>query len=135
MGDKSNRVEGTLKSLFESLVPSQFPGEDDEAADERIDRSIELGKNIVDASNGHAPPDVNQAQDLIKRKLLRENASPEKAARFSNLYSRLLSLSWPPTRSSGLPLVWLLSLEAGRSLVFQQKRFPHRASLFRATWQ
>jgi gamma-tubulin complex component 3 len=109
MGDKSNRVEGTLKSLFESLVPSQFPGEDDEAADERIDRSIELGRNIVDASSSHAPPDVNQAQDLIKRKLLRENASPEKAARFSNLYSRLLSIPVLNQKWSILYLLYKLS--------------------------
>lgn len=34
---------------------------------------------------------INNASDLIKRKLLRENASPDKAVRFSNLYSRLLT--------------------------------------------
>lgn len=40
---------------------------------------------------GPHPPEVNNASDLIKRKLLRENASPDKAVRFSNLYSRLLT--------------------------------------------
>ncbi|KAJ5989139.1 hypothetical protein N7481_004349 [Penicillium waksmanii] len=34
---------------------------------------------------------VNNAPDLIKRKLRRENPSPDKAVRFSNLYSRLLT--------------------------------------------
>ncbi|KAJ5950809.1 Gamma tubulin complex protein 3 [Penicillium vulpinum] len=34
---------------------------------------------------------VNNAPDLIKRKLRRENISPDKAVRFSNLYSRLLT--------------------------------------------
>jgi gamma-tubulin complex component 3 len=34
---------------------------------------------------------INNAPDLIKRKLRRENASPDKAVRFSNLYSRLLT--------------------------------------------
>jgi gamma-tubulin complex component 3 len=34
---------------------------------------------------------VNNAPDLIKRKLRRENESPDKAVRFSNLYSRLLT--------------------------------------------
>ena len=109
MGDKSERVEGTLKSLFESLIPPQFPDEDDEAADERIDRAIELGRNIVDAKPGHASADVNQAQDLIKRKLLRENASPEKAARFSNLYSRLLSIPVLNQKWSILYLLYKLS--------------------------
>ncbi|PGH18917.1 hypothetical protein AJ80_04337 [Polytolypa hystricis UAMH7299] len=42
--------------------------------------------------SGSVPPEViNNAPDLIKRKLLRENASPDKAVRFSNLYSRLLT--------------------------------------------
>ncbi|TKA62438.1 hypothetical protein B0A49_10065, partial [Cryomyces minteri] len=35
--------------------------------------------------------DVNHASDLIKKKLIRENSIPDKALRFSNLYSRLLS--------------------------------------------
>lgn len=34
---------------------------------------------------------INNAPDLIKRKLRRENISPDKAVRFSNLYSRLLT--------------------------------------------
>ncbi|KAJ5338583.1 hypothetical protein N7452_005311 [Penicillium brevicompactum] len=34
---------------------------------------------------------INNAPDLIKRKLRRENESPDKAVRFSNLYSRLLT--------------------------------------------
>lgn len=34
---------------------------------------------------------VNHAGDLIKKKLIRTNPSPEKALRFSNLYSRLLT--------------------------------------------
>jgi gamma-tubulin complex component 3 len=109
MGDKSDRVGGTLKSLFESLIPLQFPEEDDEAADERTDRAIELGRSIVDARSGYPPADVNQAQDLIKRKLLRENASPEKAARFSNLYSRLLSIPVLNQKWSILYLLYKLS--------------------------
>jgi gamma-tubulin complex component 3 len=35
---------------------------------------------------------VNQASDLIKKRLIQTNPSPEKALRFSNLYSRLLSI-------------------------------------------
>jgi gamma-tubulin complex component 3 len=34
---------------------------------------------------------INNAPDLIKRKLRRENESPDKTVRFSNLYSRLLT--------------------------------------------
>ncbi|RDW58003.1 putative spindle pole body component alp6 [Coleophoma cylindrospora] len=36
--------------------------------------------------------DVNQASDLIKKRLIQNNPSPEKALRFSNLYSRLLTI-------------------------------------------
>ncbi|EAS32807.3 spindle pole body component [Coccidioides immitis RS] len=54
------------------------------------------GGNHVNGSGeqrrGSVSPDViNNAPDMIKRKLLRENASPDKAVRFSNLYSRLLT--------------------------------------------
>lgn len=36
--------------------------------------------------------DVNQASDLIKKRLIQTNPSPEKALRFTNLYGRLLSI-------------------------------------------
>ena len=36
--------------------------------------------------------DINQASDLIKKRLIQTNPSPEKALRFTNLYSRLLSI-------------------------------------------
>ena len=85
-----NRVEGTLTSLLESLVPPL--DQDDTDAEFRIDQAIQNAKNIILSAEDRLPPDTNQAQDLIKRKLLRENASPEKAARFSNLYSRLLAI-------------------------------------------
>ena len=87
-----NRIEGTLTSLLESIVPALNPDQDDTDTEFRIDRAIQNAKDLVyNAVNG-LPSDTNQAQDLIKRKLLRENQSPEKAARFSNLYSRLLAI-------------------------------------------
>src|SRR5665213_4432379 len=93
MGDqRASRVDDTLKSLFESLIPPPHPDDEDEYLDQRIHQAIEDAKDIVHAGAGTLPTDINQAQDFIKRKLLRENASPEKAARFSNLYSRLLSI-------------------------------------------
>ncbi|OOF99811.1 hypothetical protein ASPCADRAFT_161035 [Aspergillus carbonarius ITEM 5010] len=48
---------------------------------------------------------INNASDLIKRKLLRENASPDKAVRFSNLYSRLLT---QPVLSQKWAILYLL---------------------------
>ncbi|KAK2754024.1 Microtubule-nucleating Tub4p (gamma-tubulin) complex component [Arachnomyces sp. PD_36] len=55
---------------------------------------------------GPHPPEVNNASDLIKRKLLRENASPDKAVRFSNLYSRLLT---QPVLAQKWAILYLLS--------------------------
>ncbi|KAL5002417.1 Spc98 family-domain-containing protein [Aspergillus recurvatus] len=48
---------------------------------------------------------INNAADLIKRKLLRENESPDKAVRFSNLYSRLLT---QPVLSQKWGILYLL---------------------------
>ncbi|KAL4800611.1 Spc98 family-domain-containing protein [Aspergillus venezuelensis] len=48
---------------------------------------------------------INNASDLIKRKLLRENPSPDKAVRFSNLYSRLLT---QPVLSQKWGILYLL---------------------------
>ncbi|RMZ83381.1 hypothetical protein DV737_g1704, partial [Chaetothyriales sp. CBS 132003] len=74
MGDpRLSRVDETLHTLFEGLA-------------------VRDAKKAVFRADGDLPSDINQAQDLIKRKLLRENASPEKAARFTNLYSRLLAI-------------------------------------------
>ena len=87
-----HRIEGTLTSLLESLVPALSPEQEATDTEFRIDRAIQNAKEIVLSADGGLPPDTNQAQDLIKRKLLRENQSPEKAARFSNLYSRLLAI-------------------------------------------
>ena len=86
-----SRVEETLQKLFDSLVPPSDTEQDNTETDFRIEQAIEAATETARSSYGSLPSDVNQAQDLIKRKLLRENSSPEKAARFSNLYSRLLA--------------------------------------------
>lgn len=99
------RVEGTLTSLLESLVPTSNLDEDDTETEFRIDRALQNAKDLVLHGDSRLPPDTNQAQDLIKRKLLRENSSPEKAARFSNLYSRLLAI---PVLSQKWAILYLL---------------------------
>ncbi|KIX01015.1 uncharacterized protein Z518_10081 [Rhinocladiella mackenziei CBS 650.93] len=99
------RIDGTLTSLFESLVPPPNLDQDDTNTEFRIDRAIQNAKEIVHSADSRLPSDTNQAQDLIKRKLLRENASPEKAARFSNLYSRLLAI---PVLSQKWAILYLL---------------------------
>ncbi len=90
--DRSRRIDDALASLVDSLLPPPSSDEDDNALDERHDNAVELARSILQRP---LPPrsvsDVNGASDLIKKKLLRENSSPEKAVRFSNLYQRLLT--------------------------------------------
>ena len=132
MGDQSEqrllRVDGTLNTLFQSLLPSQYNDEDPKTADERIDSAVNYAKHIVEAQSSDPlslPDDVKQAQDLIKRKLLRENASPEKAARFSNLYSRLLAIPVLNQKWNILYLLFKLSEPVG---MLQQLRSPLQES-------
>ncbi|KAI8278996.1 Spindle pole body component alp6 [Colletotrichum sp. SAR11_240] len=88
--NREHRIAGAVDSLIAHLVPND-PHEDDAAAQERHDNCFDLVKSVLD---GPASPaissDVNHASDLIKRKLIQSN--PSQALRFSNLYTRLLSL-------------------------------------------
>ncbi|RMZ89734.1 hypothetical protein DV736_g3026, partial [Chaetothyriales sp. CBS 134916] len=106
MGDhRLSRVDETLQTLFEGLVPLPVTGEEDPDDNFRIEQAIRDAKDAVFKADNQLPCDINQAQDLIKRKLLRENASPEKAARFTNLYSRLLAI---PVLSQKWAILYLL---------------------------
>ncbi|CAM1501082.1 Fc.00g102440.m01.CDS01 [Cosmosporella sp. VM-42] len=85
-----DRITNAIDSLIAHLVPSD-PDGDEEAAQERHDTCFELVNTILDSPSSPAiSSDVNHASDLIKRKLIQSN--PSQALRFSNLYSRLLSL-------------------------------------------
>jgi gamma-tubulin complex component 3 len=108
---RSRRVDDALSQLVDSLLPpitlddDEYYSADEEdalaAAEERrhrdrLDRAwrtLETTRVATAADNDDdaAAENINNASDLIKRKLLRDNASPDKAVRFSNLYSRLLT--------------------------------------------
>lgn len=90
--DRMNRINDALGQLLEGLLPVKREQVRDPATLKWLNSKIQKAADTVHQGLEDAPSDVNSAQDLIKRKLLRENASPEKAARFSNLYSRLLSI-------------------------------------------
>ncbi|TQN71471.1 Spindle pole body component alp6 [Colletotrichum shisoi] len=88
--NREHRIAGAVDSLIAHLIPND-PHEDDVAAQERHDNCFELVKSILEAPASPAiSSDVNHASDLIKRKLIQSN--PTQALRFSNLYTRLLSL-------------------------------------------
>lgn len=88
-----SRIDDALSQLFDSLLPVDPATVTDQSTSKWLDRILQNATDTVHKGQDDPPPsDVNSAQDLIKRKLLRENASPEKAAKFSNLYTRLLSI-------------------------------------------
>ncbi|KAH7149569.1 Spc98 family-domain-containing protein [Dactylonectria estremocensis] len=85
-----DRITNAIDSLITHIVPSD-PNASEDAVQERHDTCFELVKSILDSPPSPAiSSDVNHASDLIKRKLIQSN--PSQALRFSNLYSRLLSL-------------------------------------------
>ncbi|ESU16554.1 hypothetical protein FGSG_09910 [Fusarium graminearum PH-1] len=85
-----DRITNAIDSLIAHIVPSD-PNDPDEVAQERHDTCFEIVKSILDSPASPAiSSDVNHASDLIKRKLIQSN--PTQALRFSNLYTRLLSL-------------------------------------------
>ena len=131
---RSRRVEDGLSSLVYSLGPdsprNRRPDEDlDEhesaTAQARHRRALERAWQIIDSYPPPPPPtqqlqqsqpqlpgetDMNTAPDLIKRKLLHDNDGPDKAVRFSNLYSRLLN---QPVLSRKFEILYLLWKVAG----------------------
>ncbi|KAI9694552.1 MAG: Microtubule-nucleating Tub4p (gamma-tubulin) complex component [Bathelium mastoideum] len=105
----SNSQEERIDKALIQLVQRQFisrPDEDEASADERFDSLVESARDTIDRQEDPViTADVNHASDLIKKKLIRENNSPDKALRFSNLYSRLLS---QPVLSQKWAILYLL---------------------------
>ncbi|KDE80400.1 gamma-tubulin complex, DGRIP91/SPC98 component [Aspergillus oryzae 100-8] len=132
---RPRRIEDALSQLVDNLThrfsyaatEDELPDEEYEALAVRQQENLEHSWRILDAysnsSNDPTSPNggaglgitrrgslaggenINNASDLIKRKLLRENASPDKAMRFSNLYSRLLT---QPVLSQKWAILYLL---------------------------
>ncbi|KAK3377846.1 Spc98 family-domain-containing protein [Podospora didyma] len=88
--DRGHRISSAIDSLIVHLVPSR-PHDEEQATEERHNACFEFVRSILESPNSPAiSSDVNHASDLIKRKLIQSN--PSQALRFSNLYTRLLSL-------------------------------------------
>ncbi|KAK1088466.1 Microtubule-nucleating Tub4p (gamma-tubulin) complex component [Friedmanniomyces endolithicus] len=90
---RDERVDNALQQLLERLVPPQQPPETPSHADQRWDEANELARDLLDREREPGvADDVNQAADLINRRLVREgDGRPERASRFGGLYSRLLA--------------------------------------------
>lgn len=116
---RSRRVDDALSQLIDSILPPlppsalgpDYSGDEEDAlaaAEERRHAAfLERSWRIIESARDDATTtdNINNASDLIKRKLLRENASPDKAVRFSNLYSRLLT---QPVLSQKWAILYLL---------------------------
>ncbi|KAJ6166636.1 hypothetical protein N7470_002083 [Penicillium chermesinum] len=130
---RPRRIDDALSQLVDSLTPplpiTALQDDDlsdvDEAlaaAEERrhavqlehawhiLDTHPNAPTNPADAASpggrrGTISDNVNNAADLIKRKLRREHASPELAVKFSNLYSKLLTQPHDPNDRSRSPLM------------------------------
>lgn len=116
---RSRRVDDALSQLIDSILPplpasalgGDYSGDEEDAlaaAEERRHAAyLERAWRIIESARDDATTadNINNASDLIKRKLLRENASPDKAVRFSNLYSRLLT---QPVLSQKWAILYLL---------------------------
>lgn len=101
------RVADAIDSLVSKVVPA-YPDDDEESYEERLNDAFDYAITKIDQA-GETPlsPDANHAHDLIKKKLVRQNIGPEKAVRFANLYSRLLTM---PVLSNKWAMLWFLFL-------------------------
>ncbi|KFY47855.1 hypothetical protein V496_10410 [Pseudogymnoascus sp. VKM F-4515 (FW-2607)] len=87
--EREARVRSALSGLVQQFI-RRLPGEDEDTFDERQENAYELGSSILESRTAPAVvADLNHAGDLIKKKLIKNNP-PDKALKFSNLYSRLL---------------------------------------------
>ncbi|KAI5307306.1 Microtubule-nucleating Tub4p (gamma-tubulin) complex component [Ascosphaera pollenicola] len=127
---RSRRIDDALGQLVESLVPLSSARDDEELQpyakdfarvedERRVRRALEHAYEILETYNAEAarpdpeesgivlpgPETINSAPDMIKRKLLHENESPDRAVAFSNLYSRLLT---QPVLSQKWAILYLL---------------------------
>ncbi|KAH8820944.1 Spc98 family-domain-containing protein [Xylogone sp. PMI_703] len=93
MSSRQLRINKAIDSLVRQLLPD-IPDEDPSSAEEREENAIAFVKEVLESAskNPVVGADINQASDLIKKRLIQTNPTPEKALRFSNLYSRLLSI-------------------------------------------
>ncbi|GAM85635.1 hypothetical protein ANO11243_036420 [Dothideomycetidae sp. 11243] len=91
---RDQRVDDALRNLVSLLLPSSVDGEETDD-DPRWVESIALARKLIGRTDAEpassTADDASHAADLIRAKLVRDTGRPEKATKFSNLYSRLLT--------------------------------------------
>ncbi|KAJ5727484.1 hypothetical protein N7493_005304 [Penicillium malachiteum] len=149
---RPRRIDDALSQLVDSLTPAlpitaiqeedySDPEEVLAAAEEhRHNAYLERAWRILDthvstnAADTGSPSgrrgslagteNVNNAADLIKRKLRRENASPELAVKFSNMYSKLLT---QPVLSQKWGILYLLYKLSEDNEGFGEQQYGERS--------
>ena len=113
--DNNNNSTSTRERDLEAVITETESKRHDKYLS-RVYRVIDLHNSRAVSKNSNESPtlgtgtgstaeNINNTPDLIKRKLLRENTYPDKAVRFSNLYTRLLT---QPVLSQKWAILYLL---------------------------
>ncbi|KAF3940353.1 hypothetical protein ABW19_dt0202076 [Dactylella cylindrospora] len=104
---RNDRIDEGLSKLIEYILPELEDEDEDEALKEN---ALELAQGMIDS---HVAPsytdDPAHIANIIRNKLIRDNRTSDKALRFSNLYSRLLTLPLIKQKGSILQLLHELS--------------------------
>ncbi|PSR92015.1 Spc98 family-domain-containing protein [Coniella lustricola] len=89
--NNQKHIDAGIRQLVGHIIPKARREEDKDFIQETVDENIELAHAILnDTSSPAISADSNHAHDLIKKKLVQTN--PSAALRFTNLYTRLLSV-------------------------------------------
>ena len=91
---RAERVDSGLRKLIANLLPdnpSLSEQELEELEAQREDQWHRLRPELDDTGPS-TQPDIHEVSDAIRKRLWRTRNSPEPAVRFSNIYSRLLTM-------------------------------------------
>ncbi|KAK6339226.1 Microtubule-nucleating Tub4p (gamma-tubulin) complex component [Orbilia javanica] len=119
---RNNRIDEGLSKLIEYILPEL----EDEDEDESLKaNALDLAKGLIDV---HVAPayadDPAHIANIIKNKLIRDNRTSDKALRFHNLYSRLLTLPLIKKKGAILHLLHELSEDSERNTISRASERP-----------
>ncbi|KAK6336548.1 Microtubule-nucleating Tub4p (gamma-tubulin) complex component [Orbilia brochopaga] len=104
---RNERIDEGLSKLIEYILPELEDEDEDEALKEN---ALELAQGMIDS---HVAPgcsdDPAHIANIIRNKLIRDNRTSDRALRFANLYSRLLTLPLIKQKGAILHLLHELS--------------------------
>lgn len=105
---KEDRIDNGLRRLINTLIPDD-PSISDEALEAQREHQWDRLRPALNQGPSTSSQDIHEVSDAIRKKLWRTRDSPEAAVRFSNIYSRLLTLPILEKKSGILQLLHLLA--------------------------